>query len=136
MAHTQLLELFFVFFLKQRERERARDRLYRRETTDAYQLKADLPGVKKEEVTLDVEDNIIRIGVKRSESESVERESEDKKWHRSERREYSGFQQRALRMPENTDFNTMTAGYENGVLTIDVKKLAEHVGALKKIPIK
>jgi HSP20 family molecular chaperone IbpA len=46
---------------------------------------------------------------------SMEQESEDKKWHRSERREYSEFQQRALRMPENTDFSKMCASYDNGV---------------------
>jgi HSP20 family protein len=45
----------------------------------------------------------------------MEQESEDKKWHRSERREYSEFQQRALRMPENTDFSKMCASYDNGV---------------------
>ena len=65
----------------------------------------------------------------------MERESEDKKWHRTERREFSEFQQRALRMPENTDFSKMNAGYEDGVLTIDVKKEAVHTGAPKKIPI-
>lgn len=46
------------------------------ETSDAYQLKADLPGVKKEDVTLDVDGNIIRIGAKIGESESKDEESE------------------------------------------------------------
>lgn len=92
--------------------------------------------MKKEDVTLDVDGNVIRIGAKRSEAQSSEEESPDKKWHRSERREYSEFQQRALRMPENTDFSKMTAAYENGTLTIDVKKQPEQGPEVKKIPIK
>ena len=101
----------------------------KQETNDAYQLKADIPGVKKEDVTLDVDENIIRIGAKRSETSAKEEESPDKRWHRSERRSYSDFQQRALRMPENTDFSKLRAAFDNGTLTIDVAKLPE-----KKLP--
>ena len=39
-------------------------------------------------------------------------------------------------MPENTDFSKMTAAYDNGVLTIDVKKQPEQGPEVKKIPIK
>lgn len=101
----------------------------KQETNDAYQLKADIPGVKKEDVSLDVDENIIRIGAKRSETSQKEEESPDKRWHRSERRSYSDFQQRALRMPENTDFSKLRAAFDNGTLTIDVAKLPE-----KKLP--
>ena len=106
------------------------------ETNEAYQLKADIPGVKKEDVTLDVDENIIRIGAKRSETSAKEEESPDKRWHRSERRSYSDFQQRALRMPENTDFSKLQAAFDNGTLTIDVAKLPEKkLPEAKKIPI-
>jgi HSP20 family molecular chaperone IbpA len=107
----------------------ARER--KQETNDAYQLKADIPGVKKEDVTLDVDENIIRIGAKRSETSQKEEESPDKRWHRSERRSYSDFQQRALRMPENTDFSKLRAAFDNGTLTIDVAKFPE---TEKKLP--
>ena len=80
-------------------------------------------------MTLDVDENIIRIGAKRSESSQKEEESPDKRWHRSERRSYSDFQQRALRMPENTDFSKLRAAFDNGTLTIDVAKVPE-----KKLP--
>ena len=85
--------------------------------------------MKKEDVTLDVDENIIRIGAKRSETSAKEEESPDKRWHRSERRSYSDFQQRALRMPENTDFSKLRAAFDNGTLTIDVAKVPE-----KKLP--
>lgn len=38
-------------------------------------------------------------------------------------------------MPENTDFGNLSASYDNGVLTIDVKKHPEQAPELKKIPI-
>jgi HSP20 family protein len=87
--------------------------------------------VKKEDVTLDVDENIIRIGARRSETSAKEEESPDKRWHRSERRSYSDFQQRALRMPENTDFSKLRAAFDNGTLTIDVAKFPE---TEKKLP--
>ena len=76
--------------------------------------------MKKEDVTLDVDENIIRIGARRSETSAKDEESPDKRWHRSERRSYSDFQQRALRMPENTDFSKLRAAFDNGTLTIVV----------------
>ena len=91
--------------------------------------------MKKEDVTLDVDGNIVRIGAKRGETETKEEESPDRRWHRSERRSYSAFQQRALRMPENTDFSKLTASYDDGTLTIDVKKVPEKVPEVKQIPI-
>ena len=92
--------------------------------------------MKKEEITLEVDGNVIRIGTKRESKESEEEESPDKRFHRSERREYSEFQQRALRMPENTDFSSLQATYENGTLCLDVKKKHDSKDQKKKIAIK
>ena len=92
--------------------------------------------MKKEEITLEVDGNVIRIGTKRESKESEEEESPDKRWHRSERREYSEFQQRALRMPENTDFSSLQATYDNGTLCLDVKKKHDSKDQKKKIAIK
>ncbi|ACO70106.1 predicted protein [Micromonas commoda] len=92
------------------------------ENKDGYTLKADMPGTKKENISLEVDGNIIRIGVSEDEGVTEESESPDKKWHRSERREFHSFQSRALRMPENTDFSKIESKYENGTLQIDVKK--------------
>ena len=81
-----------------------------------------MPGTKKENISLEVDGNIIRIGVREDEGVTEESESPDKKWHRSERREFHSFQSRALRMLENTDFSNIESRYENGTLQIDVKK--------------
>tara|TARA_B110000459_G_C16566691_1_gene474336 strand:+ start:1057 stop:1326 length:270 start_codon:yes stop_codon:yes gene_type:complete len=76
-------------------------------------------------VTLDLDENVIKIGVAKKSEEAKEEESPDKRWHRSERKSFYEVQERALRMPENTDFTKMTVSFEHGVLTIDVKKLPE-----------
>jgi len=106
------------------------------ESDTAYTLKADLPGVKKEDVSLEVDGNIIRIGVKQEQHEEREETSDDKRWHRSERRDTMQYSTRALRMPENTDFTKMSADYTNGVLTIDCGKQAEKVPESRTIQIK
>ena len=38
-------------------------------------------------------------------------------------------------MPENTDLSKLRASYDDGTLTIDVKKVPEKVPEVKQIPI-
>ena len=80
-----------------------------------------MPGTKKENISLEVDGNIIRIGVSEDEGVTEESESPDKKWHRSRGGSFIRFRV-ALRMPENTDFSKIESKYENGTLQIDVKK--------------
>ncbi|KAJ8427539.1 hypothetical protein Cgig2_019958 [Carnegiea gigantea] len=88
-----------------------------RETPEAHIFKADLPGVKKEEVKVEVEgNNVLRISGQR------EREKEEKTdaWHRVERS--SGQFLRRFRLPENAKVDQVKASLENGVLTVTVPK--------------
>ncbi|XP_078151884.1 16.9 kDa class I heat shock protein 2-like [Carex rostrata] len=88
-----------------------------KETPEAHVFKADLPGVKKEEVKVEVEEGrVLKISGERSR----EKEEKNDKWHRVERS--SGFM-RHFRLPENAKVDQVKAAMENGVLTVTVPKL-------------
>jgi HSP20 family molecular chaperone IbpA/uncharacterized membrane protein len=82
---------------------------------DELLVTADLPGVKREDVTLDIDDNaLILQGERRS-----ERRSEEQGMFRSEC-EYGSFY-RAIPLPESTDPASAQASMENGVLKITLR---------------
>ncbi|XP_068655995.1 17.8 kDa class I heat shock protein-like [Aristolochia californica] len=88
-----------------------------KETPEAHVFKADIPGLKKEEVKVEVEDGkILQISGERN------REAEEKndKWHSVERS--SGKFLRRFRLPENAKVDQVKAAMENGVLTVTVPK--------------
>jgi HSP20 family protein len=101
-----------------------------KETPEAHVFKADLPGVKKEEVKVEVEDgNVLVISGERSK----EKEDKNDKWHRVERS--SGKFLRRFRLPENAKTDQVNAGLENGVLTVTVAKAEVKKPKVKTIEI-
>ena len=101
-----------------------------KETPEAHVFKADLPGVKKEEVKVEVEDgNVLVISGERSK----EKEDKNDKWHRVERS--SGKFLRRFRLPENAKTDEVKAGLENGVLTVTVPKAEVKKPEVKAIEI-
>ena len=83
-----------------------------KETPEAHVFKADLPGLKKEEVKVEVEeDRILQISGERSK----EQEEKIDKWHRVERS--CGKFLRRFRLPENAEMGQIKASMVNGVLT-------------------
>ncbi|XP_057484313.1 18.5 kDa class I heat shock protein-like [Actinidia eriantha] len=88
-----------------------------KETPEAHVFKADLPGLKKEEVKVEIEDDrILQIRGERS----VEKEEKNDTLHRVERS--SGQFMRRFRLPENAKVDEVKASMENGVLTVTVPK--------------
>ncbi|GLJ17119.1 hypothetical protein SUGI_0296250 [Cryptomeria japonica] len=101
-----------------------------KETADAHIFKADLPGLKKEEVKIEVEDGqILQISGERNKEE----EKNNDKYHRVERSH--GKFLRRFRLPENAKVEEVKAAMENGVLTVTVPKQHEPKPKVKSIEI-
>jgi HSP20 family protein len=86
------------------------------EHEDHYLVTADLPGLKPEDVTIDVSDGVLTISGERS----IDREAKDGGYVRVERA--SGSFVRSLRLPKGTDADGIEASFEDGVLQIRVPK--------------
>ncbi|CAN6581016.1 unnamed protein product [Malus baccata var. baccata] len=88
-----------------------------KETPEAHVFKADVPGLKKDEVKVEVEDDrVLKISGERN----VEKEDKNDKWHRVERS--SGKFLRRFQLPENAKVDQIKAAMENGVLSVTVPK--------------
>lgn len=101
-----------------------------KETPEAHIFKADLPGLKKEEVKVEVEEGrILQISGERRK----EQEDKNDKWHRIERS--IGKFLRKFRLPKNAKMDQVKASMENGVLTVTVPKEEEKKPEVKNIDI-
>ena len=108
----------------------ANTRIDWKETPQAHVFKADLPGLKKEEVKVEVEEGrVLQISGERSK----EQEEKNEKWHRVERS--SGKFLRRFRLPDNAKIDEVKACMENGVLTVTVPKDEEKKPEVKPIEI-
>lgn len=87
------------------------------EMSDKYELKADIPGQTKEKVVVKVDDDLVRIGVDRTEQEEKDPNAV---YHRGERP--SGYVSRTIRMPKDADLENVEAKYGNGVLVLTAPK--------------
>ena len=81
-----------------------------------YIVKAELPGMKKEEVKLKVEGGTLTISGERK----AEKEEKEKKYHRLER-SYGTFQ-RSFTLPEGTQPEKISAEFKDGVLLVHLPK--------------
>jgi len=88
------------------------------ETAEEFQVKAQLPEVKREDIKIDVQDGVLSISGERKQ----EKEAQDKKWHRVEQ-SYGSFM-RTFSLPNNVDQTKIQADYKDGVLTLRLPKAA------------
>jgi len=101
-----------------------------REATDAYHIEVDLPGIKKEDVEVKVEDNILTISGKRELKDEVK----EKSYYKIESA-YGSFS-RSFTLPEKVDIENIKASSEDGVLEVIIPKLKVIKDSVKKIKIK
>ncbi|MGM4247082.1 Hsp20/alpha crystallin family protein [Salmonella sp. NW245] len=100
-----------------------------REGDDAYYIELDLPGIKKEDVEISVDKNILTIKGKRE----VKKEEEKEDYYRIESA-YGTFS-RSFTLPEKVDSENIRATGENGVVEITIPKLKVEKDTTKKIEI-
>ncbi len=101
-----------------------------REGDDAYYIEVDLPGVKKEDININVEDNTLTISGERK----IEKEHKEDNFYKVES-VYGKFE-RSFTLPEDVDTDKIEAKSEDGVLEIKIPKVAKVEKAPKKIEIK
>lgn len=88
------------------------------ENNEEFQIKAELPEVKKEDVKIHVEDGVLTLTGERKQ----EKEEQNKRWHRVER-SYGSFM-RSFTLPTNIDDAKIRAEFKDGVLTMRLPKSA------------
>lgn len=89
------------------------------ETEKEFLVKADLPDVKKEDVTVEVVDGTLNVRGERHR----EKEEKGKRFHRVERG-YGRFERR-LTVPAGIDAEKIAADFKDGVLNVHLPKSAE-----------
>lgn len=102
-----------------------------KETEGEHVICMDIPGVRREDLKVEVEENrVLRISGETREEGEVAGE----RWHRAERSS-SGRFWRQFRLPGNADMDRIIAHLENGVLKLTVPKLPEEKKEAKVVRI-
>lgn len=101
-----------------------------REGEDAYYVEVDLPGVKKDDMNIDVKDNILTISGERK----IEKEDSEKDYYQIES-SYGKFE-RSFSLPDNVDVEGIQAESKDGVLEVVIPKVKKEAKKAKKIEIK
>ena len=96
------------------------------ETEDALELTAELPGMKKDDVEIELEDDVLTLhGVKKEEKEQEKKEGDVT--YKVAERTYGEFS-RSFTVPSTVEADAITATFEGGVLTVRMPKAAEARG--------
>lgn len=94
-----------------------------RETEKEFVIEADLPGFGKDQVRIDLEDDVLTIRAEKDQAAEENREG----YHRVERRH--GSFKRSFMVPDSVAADKIGAKSEDGVLTVTLPKVKEKQGA-------
>ena len=92
-------------------------------------LKAEVPGLSKEDITVEVNEGLLTIKGEKKE----EKEEKEKTYYRTERR-YGSFQ-RSFYLPEGVNTEEIKASYKKGVLELRIPKVVEEKKEARKIEV-
>lgn len=94
-----------------------------KESDAGYEMTIDLPGFKKEEVSVALENGYLTINAARGiESKEAENEEEEKKGNYIRRERYSGSCQRSFYVGEALTVADIKANFEHGILKLTIPK--------------
>ena len=97
------------------------------ETDQAYMVKADMPGMKKEDIKISIDGNVVSI------SAAMKEEKEQTTGNMMYSERYSGEQFRSFSLPQDVDESKADAKYQDGVLHLTLPK--KPGGTMKQITI-
>lgn len=98
-----------------------------KEHEDHYQVEINLPGFKKDEINIELENGNLTITA----SKGLDESEETKKGRIVRQERYAGVMQRSFYVGEEMTADQISAKYENGVLELNIPKLD-----VKKVPQK
>ncbi|MGO3184100.1 MAG: Hsp20/alpha crystallin family protein [Aequorivita sp.] len=96
------------------------------------------PGLQKENFTIEVEEDTLKIASKKIETDSADKEEKkvaknDSQYRRQEFN-YKSFE-RSFKLPENIEVENIQANYENGILRVTLPKMEEKKVLKKMVEI-
>ena len=100
------------------------------ESNDAFMITADLPGIKKSDIEVKVEENLLILNAERK----IDKTNDNEKYHFSERR--SGTFSRSFKLPKSVKEEKITADFDNGVLSIIIPKAEDAITSNRLIKVK
>ncbi|MBV6646404.1 MAG: Hsp20/alpha crystallin family protein [Cyclobacteriaceae bacterium] len=99
------------------------------ETDKAFEIQFHIPGVKKDEINIDLNEGRLTVSGERK----IENEKKEKNFHSVE--SYYGTFSRSFHLPDSIDGDKVNATYEDGILSVvvpkDEKKVAKRTIAIK-----
>lgn len=99
---------------------------------DEYKLHAEMPGINKEDVNLEIGENELEIS---AETKEEKKEGDEKKGYIRRERRYSKFYRR-IPLPQQVDSEKAEAELKDGVLTVRLPKISPPEKKTKKVSIK
>ena len=99
------------------------------ETPEEYRIEAELPGVKQDDLEVQVENRVLTLRGERHEK----KEEKGEKYHRVES-SYGSFT-RSFTLPEDADEHKIAAEYKDGLLTVRVARTERKESTARSIEI-